>query len=138
MFSPNVGRRKYVVRARLTYADGTVRIVRSRGDPEDLCRYSHWFEEKVLDHELKIREGRGHADDSWGYCNLLRHRYPTQDGTPLATIRLFSVRYDLLPPGEDASEWLAAQTGPPAVQVQADFYTFDAKTNKGECLDSNP
>ena len=139
MFSPNVGKIRRVVRARLTYADGSVRTVRSRGDPEDLTHYSHWFKEKVLDHELKLREGRGNADDDWGYCNLLRHRHPTSDGgSPLAKIDLFLVRYDLPPPGVDAREWLAEQSGPPADRVQPDFYTFDAKTNKGECLDSNP
>lgn len=140
MFSPNVGRERYVVRARLAYADGTERTVRSRGDPEDLCHYSHWFEEKILDHELKIREGRSGSADSWGFCNMLRHRYATNDaGAALAKIHLFVVLYELPPPTADAREWLAAQTGPPANQVYPDFYTFDAKTNMGECLlDSYP
>lgn len=140
MFSPNVGRRRHITRARMTYDDGTERIVRSRGDPEDLTHYSHWFEEKILDHELKIREGRNRALDSWGFCHLLRHRHATNDaGAALAKIHLFVVRYDLPPPTADAREWLADQNGPPSNQVYADFYVFDAKTNKGECLlDSYP
>jgi hypothetical protein len=135
MFSPNVRRRVYVARARLIYEDGEEWIVRCRADPEDLTSYSHWFEEKVLDHELKLKEGRHRVDDAFGYCNLLRHRHPTNDrGSALASIRLFLVRYNLPPPDVDAREWLADQTGPPARQVYSDFYVFDCKSNHGQCL----
>lgn len=135
MFSPSVGKQKWVARARLVYADGSTRIVRGLCDPEDLRCYAHWFQEKILDHELKVKEGRGHADDSFGYCNLLRHRYPHGDrGAELAKIYLFVVRYDFPPPRVDARLWLGEQTGPPAKQVYADFYVFDAKSNHGQCL----
>jgi len=49
----------------------------------------------------------GTAEEAFGYCNLLRHRYPESDaGSPLREIRLFVVRYDLPPPGVDARRWL--------------------------------
>src|SRR4051812_24169366 len=36
MFSPSVGRRKFISRARLTYAEGSTATVRMLSDPEDL------------------------------------------------------------------------------------------------------
>jgi hypothetical protein len=134
MFSPGVGKRKWVCRARLVYADGSECIVRNLGDPEDLTRYSHWFQEKNLSHELRIKEGTGRANDDFGYCNLLSHRYSEQDGSPLVRIHLFLVRYDMPPPGEDARAWWTSQTGPPEKQVLPDFYLFDATTRHGKCL----
>jgi hypothetical protein len=135
MFSPGVATKKWFARARLVYADGSDQIVRGLCDPDDLTRYSHWFQEKILDHELKIKEGKGHVDDNFGYCNLLSHRYPhNQAGSPLTRIYLFIVRYEFPPPGVDARAWLAEQTGPPAKQVYADFYVFDATTRNGKCL----
>lgn len=135
MFSPSVARRKWVARARLQYADGSERIVRGLSDPEDLTRYGHWWEEKILDHELKVKEGKSRSSDNFGYCNLLLHRYPkSETGASLQTISLFVVRYDLAPPGVDAYEWLRNQTGPPAKQVYADFYRFDVRTRQGTCL----
>lgn len=135
MFSPSVSRGKRLTRARLVYADGSERIVRGLCDPEDLTRYAHWFQEKRLDHELKVGVGRERTNDSFGYCNLLRHRYPTSDsGAELVRIYLFAVRYDFPPPDVDARAWLKAQTGPPASQVYPDFYRYDVKTHHGECL----
>lgn len=135
MFSPSVSRAKWLTRARLVYADGSERIVRGLCDPADLTRYAHWFEEKRLDHELKVGIGHHHANDSFGYCNLLRHRYPSSDsGAALVRIFLFTVHYDYPPPDTDARAWLAAQTGPPEAQVYPDFYRFDVKANHGECL----
>ncbi|MFO0844938.1 MAG: hypothetical protein U0797_21515 [Gemmataceae bacterium] len=136
MFSPSVSTNKQVARARLAYADSTERVVRGLCDPEDLTRYSHWFEEKVLDHELKVCEGgEAKARDNRGYCNLLAHRYPRGDaGAPLTTIHLFMVRYDLVPPHADARAWLRAQTGPPKGQVLADFYRYDVAAREGTIL----
>jgi hypothetical protein len=135
MFSPNVGTEKWFARSRLVYADGSERIVRTLCDPEDLTRYSHWFQEKILDYELKVKEGKGCADDDFGYCNLLSHRYPhSEAGAPLARIHLFIVYYKFPPPGEDARAWLVAQTGPPPKQIYRDFYVFDATTRNGKCL----
>jgi hypothetical protein len=120
MFSPSVGRRKYLTRARLIYADGSERILRNHADPEDLTRYAHWNEEKVLDHELHVSDSRKRQSDAFGYCNLLSHRYAcNENGAELTRIRLFMIRYDLTPPSVDAAdvrEYLRAQTGPPLDQ----------------------
>jgi hypothetical protein len=139
MFSPNVSRRRYLARARLTFADGSERVVRSHADPEDLTRYAHWFEEKVLDHELKVREGAGSADECFGYCNLLAHRYRRNEGgAGLVTIALFQVRYDYTPPGVEARAYLRQQTGPPPDQVYPDFYLYDVAARDGKTLQPKP
>jgi hypothetical protein len=133
MFSPNVSRYKRVVRARLFYSDGSEHEVRSKGDPETLTRYWHWNEEKVLDHELKVKPRRG--DECFGYCNLLSHHYAQNPvGAPLVTIRLFMVWYNLPPPHVDAREWLAEQSGPPKDQRGSDFYEFDVRAREGRSL----
>jgi hypothetical protein len=135
MFSPGVSKRKWVARARLIYADGSQRIIRNHGDPEDLTRYSHWFEEKILDHELKVEDDERSIDEAFGYCNLLAHRYSRNDaGKELKTIRLFMVRYDFPPPGADARAFLAAQNGPPKDQVYPDFYEYDVARRHGKFL----
>lgn len=135
MFSPSVSRQHWLPRARLVYADGATRIVRGRCDPEDLLRFGHWNEEKVLDYELKVKEGKGWRPDCTGYCNLLRHRYATNEaGAELKTIYLFMVRYHLPPPGADAAAWLREQSGPPASQVLADFFEYDVAANRGTSL----
>jgi hypothetical protein len=136
MFSPSVATVKHVARARLVYADGSERAVRGLCDPEDLTRYSHWLEEKILDHELKVSEGgEARARSNRGYCNLLAHRYPRNDaGAELTTIFLYMVRYDLAPPGVDAREWLRRQSGPPRGQVMADFFRYDVATGEGKIL----
>ena len=136
MFSPNVSRRKWVPRARLVFADGSELVVRPAADPGDPTRYSHWNQEKVLDYELKVREGADHADDCFGWCNLLAHRHPRNEaGSPLVRVVCFQVRYDFPPPGADARAFLAAQAGPPPEQVYPDFYEYDVATRHGKCLE---
>ena len=133
MFSPNVAREKTVTRSRLVYADGTERIVRQLADPADLTCYAHWFEEKRLDHELKV--GPKDHEACLGWCNLLAHRHPTNErGSPLKRIYLFSVRYLLPPPDVDAAAFLAEQTGPPADQVQPDYFRYDVPGRNGQIL----
>jgi hypothetical protein len=133
MFSPNVSRVKHVARATLYYGDHSTCEVRIHGDPEDLTRYSHWNEEKVLDHELKVKEER--PDECFGYCNLLAHRYPRNDsGAALVKIRLRMVTYYLPKPEEDARARLAEQSGPPEDQQGDDFYEYDVKTREGRSL----
>jgi hypothetical protein len=101
MFGPNVRKVRHLARARLRFADGSERTVRLVSDPEDLTRYSHWFEEKVLDHEGLVGPGSGQNNNNAGYCNLLLHRHPRNAaGSPLRTIELYMVRYDAPPPGE--------------------------------------
>lgn len=130
MFSPYVAAKKDITRARLTFADGTTRIVRQRRDPEDLCHYSHWFEEKVLNYERLV------LHDGWdrykrGYCNLLAYRYPRNAaGSPLVSIRLFNVTYEFPPPGVDAVAHLRAQTGPPPEQISGDYFHYEVATRE--------
>ena len=99
MFSPNVSQEKRVTRARLTYADGEQRIIRTHGDPEDLTHYWRWNQEKILDHETKVRNDEDYDDECFGYCNLLAHRYATNGaGSPLESIRLYRVKYEFAQP----------------------------------------
>src|SRR5262249_10349668 len=104
MFSPSVGKKRSGSRARLTYAEGSEAGRRQQGDPADLTAFMHWFEEKILDHELKVRDDR--ADEALGYCNMLSYRYDVNEqGSELVRIRLFQVRIDLPGPGVDAHAW---------------------------------
>jgi hypothetical protein len=99
MFSPNVGDDDDVVRAKMVYADGSIRFVRTEADPEDLTHYGHWFKEKVLQYSTRL-------DQDWdarvGYCNLLRHRYPqSEGGAKLVRIYLIKVRIKYPKPQEE-------------------------------------
>jgi hypothetical protein len=99
MFSPNVSQEKRVTRARLTYADGQQRIIRSLSDPENLTHYWRWNQEKILDHETKARNDENYEEECFGYCNLLAHRYATNSaGSPLVSIRLYRVKYEFAQP----------------------------------------
>lgn len=137
MFSPNVSKRKWITRSRLIYEDSSVQIVRQTADPVDLTNYSHWFQEKVLDYELQVREGRGRVDDCRGYCNLLTHRYPKNaKGSPLVRIELFQVKYNYCPPTEpDPLAFYQAQNGPPESQVWPTYFVYDVATKKGRMID---
>jgi hypothetical protein len=136
MFSPSVAHGLWVPRARLVFADGAEQVVRPAAAPPDPTRYAHWAQKKVLGYELKVRDGPGHADDCFGWCNLLAHRHPRNEaGAPLVRVVVFQVRYDLPPPGADARAWLAAQAGPPPEQVCPDFYEYDVATRHGKCLE---
>jgi hypothetical protein len=137
MFSPNVGKRRSLARARLIFTDGQEQIVRLLADPKDLTNYSHWFQEKILDYELKITDDANAGDECFGYCNLLMHRHASNDkGAKLKEIRLFMVRYEFCPPGENPTAWYQAQTGPPADQVGPDFYLFNVETRNGRAIES--
>jgi hypothetical protein len=132
MFSPNVSKQKWLARSRLTFADGSQRIVRLAADPEDLTNFSHWFQEKILDYEMYVREGDGRFNDCLGYCNLLSHRYPrNEQGAELVRINLFLVNYKFPPPDVDAAEFLRQQTGPPPHQIRGDFFEYDVASRKG-------
>jgi hypothetical protein len=135
MFSPNVSRAKGAARARLVYADGSTRIVRQLSDPEDLLHYAHWFEEKQLDHEVKVEPDTQREEENLGWCNLLAHRYARNEaGSSVKTIFLFHVYYQLPPPGVDAREFLRKQQGPPPDQVGKDFFRYDVASRKGTFL----
>lgn len=111
MFSPNASKEASVGRIRLLYADGSRRDVRLLADPEDLTRYSHWLEEKVLDCELKVI---GDWDSRYGYCNYIAHRHARNAaGSPVTAIYVYKINYRYPNPGEDAHEVLKKQSGPP-------------------------
>ncbi len=137
MFSPNVRRKNTVTRAELTYADGSREEVRMLADPVDLTNYSHWNQEKILDHELHVKEER--FGDCMGYCNLLAHRHATNAaGARLVKISLRAVRYKLPSPDVDPVESLRAQSGPPEHSGQIDrhpFFVYDPATRKGDSVD---
>src|SRR5262249_9422849 len=137
MFSPNVSRGRRIARARLVFADGGEQIVRQTADPEDLTRYAHWNQEKVLDYELHVNDDQ--EDATFGWCNLLAHRHPhNEQGSPLARILVFLVRYEYPPPDVDARAFLRAQTGPPPDQVAAPYYEYDARARRGKMLPKQP
>ena len=132
MFSPNVAVGHRLARFRLIYADGTAAIVRPICDPVDLCRFSHWFEEKHLQATVHIPKD---PDRRIGYCNMLAHRFPKSDsGAALVTIDVFRVRYEYPEPGDDPVEALRGQTGPPTDQIGKPFWRYDVKTGHGEYL----
>ena len=111
MFSPNAYKGCSVARFRLRFSDDTVQELRITGDPADLTRYSHWFDEKILDAELKVVSD---ADSRLGYCSHLAHRYAhNRAGAPLVSIYIYEVEYRYPDPDEDIAEVLASQNGPP-------------------------
>jgi hypothetical protein len=140
MFSPSVHTGRTVTRARLRYADGTERIERHLGDPDDLTRYFRWNKYRVRSHQMEVQPDR--KDECFGYCNLLSHRHARNEkGSALTRIRLFQVRFEFPPPGADAHAFLQEQMrlthdsipsadGP----VGADFYEFDAEKRVGTLL----
>ena len=148
MFSPNVSQQKGLARSQLVFADGSRRTVRLTADPEDLTRYAHWFQEKVLDYELKVRRDPAVR---LGYANLLAHRFPrNENGSPLVRIYFYQVwyyfpgphqhatdppadaswfertRHYFFPdPALDAARHLREQSGPPPSQVEPPFCGYD-------------
>jgi hypothetical protein len=138
MFSPNVSHKRYVTRVKLIFADGSEQLVRQLSEPEDITCFFRWNQEKILDYETKAVEkpGQNNEDECWGYCNLLRHRFPHNDrGSPLKEIRLYEVFYVAPPPGADAAasyheqiELTRNQTCP---QARRDFYAFDPNGDEG-------
>jgi hypothetical protein len=111
MFSPNASTTATVARMRLLFQDGSRQDVRLTADPADLTSYAHWFEEKILDYELKVA---GDYDSRLGYCNYLSHQHPKNGaGSPLDKIYIYKVRYSYPAPEDDARAVLKAQNGPP-------------------------
>jgi hypothetical protein len=101
MFSPNASPGVYLARARLQYADGTECLIRQHAEPADLTRFSHWNQEKILDHETKVRWSDTREDECWGWCNLLSYRHAVNEhGSPLKRILLYRVFIDYPPPGD--------------------------------------
>jgi PDZ domain len=129
MFSPNVGIKKYPARARLLYADGTETLVRSRSDPGDLRFYFRWGPGKNLGYDRGIDPDSGYRKYACpGWCNFLAHQHPlNENGSPLQEIRIYQVRYDFPPPGEDADaffEDLMAKTRDHKTESDYVYTTF--------------
>jgi hypothetical protein len=128
MFSPNVSKGKSLVRSHLVYADGSSRVVRLTADPEDLTRYAHWNRDKVLNYEGRVGTD---ADNRWGYCNLLSHRYAVNDhGSPLHKIYLYRVHYTYPAPGEDAAAHLKKQMEGSAGQEPEPAWEYDVENRQ--------
>lgn len=129
MFSPNVSKRRTLARSKLLFADGSLQTIRLTADPANLTRYSHWFQEKVLDYELKVDHSR---DERVGYCNYLAHRHPRNAaGSPLLAIYVYTLIYYYPRPDMDPAAYLASQNGPPLDQVRVPFYVYDVATRQG-------
>jgi hypothetical protein len=164
MFSPGVSNAKTISRARLIFADGSEQLVRPAMDPVDLTHFEHWFEGKVIAHEMKVRDERYRP--CLGWCNLLAHRYGHNEaGSPLWRIVLYEVRYNYPPPGADAQAFLHDQMRKTRhlstaeyrdnfrakvregmehlrldadalpTQVSPDYFEYDLATGKGHFLD---
>ena len=102
-------------------------------DPEDLTRYSHWFQEKHLQTTTRIYRD---SDARLGYCKMLARRMARNDrGSELIRIRVFKVHYNYPSPDDDAHAFLTEQTGPPADQIDAPFWEYDVASDKGKWLD---
>ena len=129
MFSPNVSQAATVARVRLLFQDGSHADVRLTADPEDLTSYSHWFEEKVLDYELKVV---GDYDSRLGYCNYLSHQHKHNAcGSPLEKIYIYKVRYTYPAPDDDALAVLKAQNGPPDWDREGPFFVYEVPRAPG-------
>jgi hypothetical protein len=130
MFSPSTATRCSVARFRLVYADDTIEIVRITGDPVDLTKYTHWFEEKLLDAELKVPYD---YDSRLGYCNYLAHEHAkNRAGAPLRTIYIYKVRYYYPEPGEDITAAFSVQNGPPDWDRDGPTWSYDPVKTEDE------
>jgi hypothetical protein len=128
MFSPNAAKRAFVARSVLVFQDGTRQEVRLTADPPDLTHYSHWFQEKVLDYELKVHND---WDSRFGYCNYLKHLYKqNMKASPLEKIFIYKIKYRYPDPDENAAEVLRAQNGPPNWDRDGPDYVYDVASNK--------
>lgn len=134
MFSPNASRSATVARFRLKYADGSTKVIRLTADPEDLTNYGHWFEEKILDAELKVPSD---WDSRVGYCNFLAHQHArSESGAGLAAIYVYKIRYEYPVPGENIAEKLQKQNGPPEWDKNGPFFVYDPSDKSGRRLAS--
>lgn len=123
MFSPNATKETTVARFRLYYADDSSLVYRVLADPEDLTHYSHWFEEKLLDCELRVPYD---YDARVGFCNFLAHRYAKNSaGAPLQSIYIYKIPYRYPGPHEDAVAVLRSQNGPPNWDADGPTWRYD-------------
>src|SRR5262249_31590900 len=99
MFCPDVSTEHLMPRARLFYADGEQATIKGPAEPESLTNFGPRFD------YMRLRIGQAAERGSkscFGYCNLLRHRYPKNEaGSPLVRIRLYQATIRFPPPGVD-------------------------------------
>jgi hypothetical protein len=134
MFSPNAHKGATVARIRLQFEDGSLKDVRLHADPEDLTHYSHWFEEKILDYELKVHHD---YDSRLGYCNYLKHQFKqNQRGSPLEKIYIYKIKYRYPDPDEDAAAVLCAQNGPPNWDRAGPDFVYDVASDRLRTLEN--
>lgn len=129
MFSPNVGKWDEVIRVRLHYADGDMKVVRMRAEPTSLTSYGEFrfFSEKHLQYSTRVDTD---ADARLGLCNLMIHRHQVNAaGSPLVRLELVKVRFDYPPPGEETKAFLARQETPLGAEQSAAYFVFDVVTS---------
>src|SRR5262249_45940071 len=108
MFTPDCSTQHFLPRARLFYADGEVRTIRCPAEPRDLTRFGHGF--NYMHEQIEQAAERGYSRSCFGYCTILRHRYPRNEaGSPLVRIRLYQVLFRFPPPGVDPVEFMQKQ-----------------------------
>jgi hypothetical protein len=138
MFSPGVNTCRRVNRARLRYADGSERIVRTLGDPEDPTHFFRFGSYRVRSHQMEVTPTKD--EECFGYCNLLRFRYAeNENGSRLQQIRLYRVLIEFTPPRVDPREFLQGQMAllrdsTPSIDgpVFPDFYEFNPSKDDPE------
>lgn len=141
MFSPNVGKRRYMTRARLFFEDGTEFTVYSRSEPDDYTSYSRWGEGKTLGVDRFVFSDHGMRYDACpGYCNFIAHLHPKNDnGSPLQAILLYEFKVHFVPPGEDPHAFLTAEMEATRDHRQERtryaFYHYTPKTKSGRFVE---
>jgi hypothetical protein len=105
MFSPTVGTTRTVVRAVLSYADGTDVTVRSLVEPDDFTNFVRPFAQRRLQHDINLTQLE---DVRSNWCRYLARTRPNSAfGSPLDSIGLYELRHALAPPGADAAQhWM--------------------------------
>ena len=153
MFAPSVVKFITHARAWLFYDDGSEIRLKQIAEPEDFTHGGHGLlEERILSYEVSTQYDES---NSWGYCNLLAHRHPTNSkGAKLVYIVLYFVGVELPDPEADALAWYQEQNRlsawPPrlagkfrsdsehaAYWVYPDYYAFDAVSRQGGFIDDN-
>jgi hypothetical protein len=132
MFAPNVRNWDVVHRARLVYADGSTRTIRSIAEPINLARqedFRGFLSEKRVEYSTGLDDD---GDARRGYCNLLAHRHAVNDaGSPLVIILLIRVHYEYPKPALATREALERQVLPLGEERNTPCYRYDVRARTG-------
>lgn len=111
MYSPSVGTERKVVRAVLSYADGSTLSVRSLAEPRDFTTFVRPFAQRRLQHDINLSQLNS-VRSSW--CRFLADTHARHaSGSPLQSIALYELRHALPPPGaESEAHWRAEDARP--------------------------